>query len=277
MSLYEQLQEKLQGQQYSNYFTACCPFHNESHPSFFVYEDGFHCKSCNKHGSLEYLSKFLGLHGVKSAKKQNVVLPQWRRWEEQWGSLEEIARHANNSLKRFPQWGFYFRERKIEQFVKQCLLGYIDQWVTFPVFSPEGKIENIVVRHTKNKARYAIKKIDEAKPLLYCPNWSRAVSSDTVYVPFGIIDTFAFESIGLASVTGITGKSLSAELLKSLGKNIILVPDEWEEKEAHILANKLGFRGKVKRIAYPEGTKDNDDIRRKFGNEYFAQLIGATT
>ena len=278
MSLYENLQEKLNGQTYSNYFVCLCPFHDDHSPSFFVYEDGrYYCKSCRKSGTHEYLDKFLGGHGVKSTQKQSVVLPRWREWENKFGDLEGIARHANKSLKQFPQWNFYFRERKIERFVEPCMLGYIEGWVTFPVFSPEGKIENIVVRHTKNKARYAIKKIEEAKPLLYCPNWSRVANSDIVYVPYGVIDTFAFEAIGLASVTGIVGKSLSAELLRPLNKQIVLVPDEFEEQEAFRLANQLGWRARVKRLVFPDGTKDNDDIRRKFGNEYFAQMIGATT
>lgn len=29
---------------------ACCPFHNERSPSFYVYEDGYHCFGCGAHG-----------------------------------------------------------------------------------------------------------------------------------------------------------------------------------------------------------------------------------
>jgi hypothetical protein len=100
--------------------------------------------------------------------------------------------------------------------------------------------------------------------------------SDTVFVPFGLIDSWAFEAIGLASVTGITGKSLSADLLRTLGKRVVLVPDEWEEKEAARISNKLGWRSSVRRIKYPEGVKDPDGIRTHFGNEYLLQMVGAT-
>ena len=31
-------------------WTGCCPFHNEKSPSFYVYEDGFHCFGCGAHG-----------------------------------------------------------------------------------------------------------------------------------------------------------------------------------------------------------------------------------
>jgi len=31
-------------------WTGCCPFHTEKSPSFYVYEDGFHCFGCGAHG-----------------------------------------------------------------------------------------------------------------------------------------------------------------------------------------------------------------------------------
>ena len=144
------------------------------------------------------------------------------------------------------------------------------------MFDDKHKIQNIVVRHTTKKdVRYAIKHIEDSQPLLYVPNWRRVQESDTIYVPFGVVDAWAFEACDLAAVTGVTGKSLSAELLKSLGKYVILVPDESEEKEAHRIANTLGWRARVKRIAYPEGEKDPDDLRRHLGNDYLLQAVGA--
>ena len=31
-------------------WTACCPFHNEKTPSFYIYDDGYHCFGCGAHG-----------------------------------------------------------------------------------------------------------------------------------------------------------------------------------------------------------------------------------
>jgi len=278
MSLYDQLQEKLEGRQYNGYFACLCQFHDDHTPSMFVYEDTgtYSCKSCGAHGSLEKLNRHLGGNSAKVRKSTPQVLPQWRRWEEQYGDLEGIAKHAHESCKRFPQWRFYFKERQIDQFFELGYFGYIDGWATFPVFDAQHKIQNIVVRHTKRKdVRYAIKHIEDSSPLLYCPNWDRVKSSEVVYVPFGIIDSWAFESIRLASVTGITGKSLSADLLRTLGKRIVLVPDEYEEKEAHMIANKLGWRATVKQLRYDEGEKDPDQVRRVHGNDYLLQMVGA--
>ena len=114
--------------------------------------------------------------------------------------------------------------------------------------------------------------MDDKAPLLYVPNWGRVVASETVYVVYGIIDAISLELIGLPVVTGITGKSLSAETLKPLGKQFIIVPDEYEDMEAHLLANSLGWKARVKRLVYPEGVKDPDGIRTHFGNDF---LLGA--
>lgn len=32
------------------HWKGCCPFHNEKSPSFYVYEDGYHCFGCGAHG-----------------------------------------------------------------------------------------------------------------------------------------------------------------------------------------------------------------------------------
>jgi DNA primase len=277
-SLYEKLLEKLGGRQYNGYFSCCCPFHPDHSPSFFVYEDGgWFCKSnsCHARGkSLEELDRRLGGRSVKVSHSKPQVLPKWREWEQKWGDLAGIAKHAHETCINRPNEMWYLKDRKIDQFFELGCFGMIDFWCLFPVFDAQHKIVNIVVRHTKrHDVRYAIKHIEDSKPLLYCPNWDRVKNSEVVYVPFGIIDSWSFEAIGLASVTGITGKSLSPELLQTLGKQIILVPDEGEEREAHQIANKLGWRASVKILKYDDGCKDPDSVRITMGNEYLLQAV----
>jgi len=40
---------------------GCCPFHNEKSPSFYVYDDGFHCFGCGAHGdAISFLMQTAG-------------------------------------------------------------------------------------------------------------------------------------------------------------------------------------------------------------------------
>jgi len=62
-------------------FTACCPFHDEKTPSFYVHADYFHCFGCQKHGDVftfatEYLGKKFWETLQELAKKTGVELPQ---------------------------------------------------------------------------------------------------------------------------------------------------------------------------------------------------------
>src|ERR1700750_2116568 len=41
---------------------GCCPFHQEKTPSFYVYEDGYHCFGCGAHG--DAISFVMQIQGV---------------------------------------------------------------------------------------------------------------------------------------------------------------------------------------------------------------------
>ena len=49
---------------------ACCPFHNEKHQSFKVYEDHYHCFGCGEHGDhVDFVQKLYGISNIEAAKK----------------------------------------------------------------------------------------------------------------------------------------------------------------------------------------------------------------
>lgn len=282
-SLYDSLLEKMNGRQYSNYFSAYCPYEEHKSPALLVYDDGlFVCLSCRRKGTHQQLERKIGKHFIPPQRVDTVsrVLPQWRRWEEKYGDLEGIVDVAHKFLTRFSQAQKYFKERKIYEYADEGVLGYLDGWITFPVFSHDHKIIDIVVRstHRDSTVRYVVHPSngDSVRPL-YAPSWQRVNSSSVVYVVYGIIDSISLHLAGLPSVTGVTGKSLPAEILRPLNKKFIIVPDEEEEREAHRLANELGMRARVKRIDYQqfdnEKIKDPDSIRRYFGNQTLLQAL----
>lgn len=274
-----------QVQWHGGYFSAICPFphhgRKESHPSMLVYEDGFKCLGpCGKSGSLKYLlsvvSKSSSLFETVSIEKPN-ILPKWMKWADRYGDIQEIADAAYRAVLRDKGHQSFFKRRKIDQFIKQGRFGYLDGWALFPVFDQDKRIVDIVVRATKGKGdtKYVVRP-DKGRenPYIYVPNWERVMGSDTVLVVYGLIDSWALESAELPCITGTTGKSLSPVQLKPLEKKLIIIPDRYEEDAAYHLANQIGWRARVRLIKWPEGTKDCDEIRMKYGTREMRNYIG---
>jgi DNA primase len=276
MTLYLSLLERMEGHQYSNYFSACCPFHTDTIPSLLIFENGFNCLGCGKRGSLSFLDRIIGSHFVPQITQRQLsnVLPRWKKWGD---SLEEIAESSHKLLKKFTQFQTYFRKRKIEEFIERGNFGYRDGWAVLPVMDIQRHIVDIVVRNTKSESssRYFLlgNGLSEHSSL-YSPDWNRVQKEDVIYVVFGMLDVWSLEALELPCVTGITGKSINPELLQALGKRMIIIPDEDEERDAHKIANRLGWKVKVKALQYPDGCKDVDDVRVQYGNEILRELIG---
>lgn len=274
MTVYDSLQEQLSNVHiYADYFMASCVWHGrDDHPSLMVHEDGFTCLTCHKSGTLEFLAraaKIKGVH-VPAGRGPLLVLPRWRRWAQDYGDLAGIARAAHQALHHYPAYQWYFKRRKIEQFIDTGHFGYLDNWCMFPVLDEQGRVVDIVVRSTKHK-QYVVS--PSQSRALYVPDWKRVLESDTVYVVYGILDSWALYAVGLPVVTGTSGKSLSASQLKPLSKRYVIVPDQYEEPDAYRLAGELGWRAEVLRLHYPDGSKDPDDVRRNFNVSFLQNLL----
>lgn len=270
-------------QWHGDYFSAICPFphrgHIESHPSLLVYPDGFNCQGCRRSGTLRRLAAQVGRNSglPQSIKTNTSILPRWSRWSATYGDLVDIAAAAHRSLKRYPERKLFFKRRGIDQFIEKGRFGYLDGWATFPVIDRRDRVIDIVVRAISGKGdtKYVVRPDPKRTvPNIYVPNWGRVLESDTVYAPYGMIDAWAFEDIGLPAVTGTTGKSLSAAALKPLNKKWVVVPDRYEEDAAFKLADELGWNAEVRRVKYPYDTKDCDEIRMKYGKDELKKYIG---
>jgi hypothetical protein len=52
--------------------TCLCPFHNDHHPSAYIYPNAFHCFACNVHYDiLGFVMELFGLSAIDAAKKLN--------------------------------------------------------------------------------------------------------------------------------------------------------------------------------------------------------------
>ncbi len=283
MSAYEDLQEQLdEVHVYDEYFMCLCPKHDDHRPSMMVSNthQRFFCMSasCGFNGTLEYLQHYLTgkPYTPKLHVKIPVVLPQWRSWIERFGDEAGIAAAAHGLLMRNKELQAFFQKRQIGAFMEDGMFGWLEGWHLFPVFNQEHQVIDIVCRGTKGSTKYVLLKKPEERttPPLYVPNWERVLVSDVCYVVYGIIDSWALESLGLPVVTGTTGKSLHAELLRPLKKDWIIVPDFKEDKDAWRLKVELGYPSEVKLLRYPFGTKDPDEIRTKVGSDALFNLLG---
>jgi len=263
MSYLDRIEDNLERvSRYSNYLLSLCPFHDDHNPSFFVYEDFYICKSCGAKGKPEDLLKRLDKSFRPKPARINYSNPftQWLREMD----LETLCTRSANLLKKLPHMGTYLHNRGLDQeLLKKLGIGYRDGWYIFPVESEQRKIIGAVARNSDTKSRLRYMTPAGQEMMLYCPNWSRMIGSQIVVVVYGIIDSVSLESIGIASVTGTLGKRLDPELLGNIRKNIFIIPDNGEEREAHRLASQLGWRGNVISINYPYGTKDVNDLLTK--------------
>jgi DNA primase len=271
----DKIADVIGGKRYEGYVAACCPFHQDKHPSFFIYEDTYYCKSCNVHGRTdELLDKIKGKH---IEKVRHDFHSPWYRWLKD-RELSPFCLLAHHNLLQF-SLGCYLKKRKIESAIEPLMLGWMDGYYIVPIFSPEQRIIGAIARcgeanEEATGGRYFTPCNQE--PMLYVPSWRRVEKSQQIFLVFGIIDAIILFILGLPVVTGSTGKTINAELLDGLRKEIIIIPDLGEEEDALMLSARLGWRGKVKQFSYPFECKDPADVYTKIGQSALEGLIGVS-
>lgn len=260
---------------YSGYAMSICPFHDDHSPSMMVWGNGFKCKSCNTGGSLEYLYSKVSGRIVKKEKAYNRGATIWREWEEKFGSIPNIARIANVNLLRDSALWEYMALRKLEGQIKYGMFGYLDGFFTFPISNEYGDIVGMIARASttiqSKHLRYTVSYNCPEK--LYVPSWRNVHKSDSIYVCYGTMDVWSLHIGGYAGVTGISGQELNAVNLDRFRKPMYIIPDRGEENSALELMSKLGWRGMILDIKYPDGCKDLNDIHVKYGLDTMSKLI----
>ena len=279
ISLHE-LSEKLGGKNYGHYVAANCVFHDDENPSMLVFEDGYKCLSCGARGNLEKLLKKINYTEFEPKKLGGKFVDfrnPFSRWLREFSeSIPEFCYNAYGNLKRWPDQACYLKRRGISHLIDDQKLGYKDGWYIFPVRDRHGDIISAVARagetlQDSKDVRYILP--NDSPKVLYCPSWEYVKDQAVVRVTFGIIDSLSIYSMGMAVVSGLTGKSLKAELFDGIRKRIEIIPDFGEEDSARKLASRLGWRGSVKRLNYPEDSKDSSDVFQKHGVNFLAALL----
>lgn len=91
---------------------ACCPFHAEKTPSFYVYDDQFHCFGCGEHGdAITFVMKSQGLSFMEAverlASEAGIEVPKSSpaeaQREKQRAGLQEVLQEA---ARLYQSWLF---------------------------------------------------------------------------------------------------------------------------------------------------------------------------
>lgn len=274
----EDVQDYLDGfHPYDGYAMAVCPFHNDHSPSLLLNVRGYRCKSCDAHGSLEYLYAHLSNRPVQIKKKEyNPSAYIWDRWIQQYGSVEETCHVGHTQLTDRPELGLYFHKRGLTtNEIELGTLGFLGGYFLFPIKDRSGKIQGAVARasptiQTKNN-RYSASKDCQVK--IYVPDWNTLCQSDEIYVCFGTMDAWSLHMAGYPSLTGISGQSFDFRNLDEFRKPIYIIADRKEHKKAMELQARLGWRGKRLDLPWDDENKDCNDIHRNLGLDTLRQMI----
>ena len=121
-------------------FAACCPFHNEKSPSFFVspVKQFYHCFGCGAHGTaLSFLIEYEHMEFPEAVRELaslvGMEMPQLERGEDKtsvlaplYEVLDRAARYYREQLKRAPQAIDYLKNRGLTgEIAAEFGLGYV--------------------------------------------------------------------------------------------------------------------------------------------------------
>lgn len=245
---------------YGKYISALCVFHHETNPSMLVFRDGwFRCLSCNRHGTWKTLwNKIQGQPISVSPEK----ITRWGGPQVKGEDLEEICYQAHADLMQFDNFKWYMEMRGVQNRIEPCEIGYWKGWYSFPVRDAEGIFQTAVFRSAPHvEAITGTKYWCHHDPVPYVPSWPKIETGKNIIVVFGMIDALVMADLLLPVVTSTSGKdSFKPEWLDDYRKKIYIIPDRGEEDTALRLESKLGWRGHVLRLDYPDGIKDPADF-----------------
>jgi len=248
---------------YDRYICSLCPIHDDHRPSFFVYEDGYYCKSCGAKGkTINLLDDIRKKQGVFIQKKQIEFHSPWSRWFKVFGDLNNTIKRCHDNLIQHNKTA-YLRKRGIEiETIKKLKIGWMDDWITFPIYDIEHNLVGATARAGEtNTTTSKYCNVPGMNPnLLYVPSWKMIEYKDKIFMVFGIIDAITLFQMGYASISTTTGKRTDPTALDNIRKQIFIIPDKGEEVEAALLSAKLSWRGKAIKVGWPDGCKDVNDL-----------------
>lgn len=252
---------ELGGKPYGHYVAMICPWHDDHKPSLFVYEDDtFRCSACGVWGTHDRLyEKLENPHSYMPATEGASYRPP--RVPD---NLEAFATQTHNLLKQYEYRQSYLTRRGVRDMIDKVRIGWFEGWYTVPVVGEAGAVEGMVLRAgpaLQEKTGLRFLQPYGQKPMPFFPDRQLVQARDELFIVFGIFDALVLAELGYPVVTTTGGKNtFDPAWLEDYRRHIVIVPDEDEEEAAYKVARRLGWRGQVLFIDYPEDCKDPADF-----------------
>lgn len=268
-----------------NKYRALCPFHEETVPSFIIYDNGAYCFGCNKAwGPISFLMEYNNWNYLQAKqwleRNQYVVIdvPKKRRNHTTTSIPQMIVDHWHQMALDSSDVMKYYKEERLltEETIRMYKLGWDGRKYVIPLW--EGYPgESVVINAKKRKAseddpgpKYMA--MPHRPPVLF-NRWCLEGAKEAFFF-FGEFDALLAWQDGLPAVTGGGVNNWSEAWIPYFSEvnYIYFVPDHGETKYAYRLASK--FLGRSGVVFYPNEIDDYVDFRLA-GNsaEDFFELV----
>lgn len=158
---------------------ACCPFHNDKHPSMKIDDKHYHCFGCGAHGDvIEYVAESFGISRYNAAIKINddfhlgieVTHKSMEKELQSFRKKQENLKKVVDIRKKFEEWKRHTIDALLEceQLIKACESAVMDKSPHI-VFSSAGFM---YMMHRKSMISYwldilCMGKDDEVKEFFF--------------------------------------------------------------------------------------------------------------
>ena len=253
---------------FKKYVSACCPYHNDSRPSwlFFLDSNSGYCKSCGHRSTLpELISRITG-KSLAESRKEARQLVRGRDSRPVHRSDSHNARPWDVTLGHYSvdQGVEYWESRYVSEISRlRYRLGYDETKgaVVIPVHDPKGRPVGLIYRYTDPNSfkRYENTPGLEPSKLLWGYHYLKAPKR--VYVTEGPIDCILLNQCGYPAVASFSKPQI--RLLNKLGSEIYVVLDS--DRSGLELGDKISKMGYNICCIAKEGVKDAAEMVDKLG------------
>ena len=153
MNIFQKVKERVTARQVAEKYglkvrqngMACCPFHNDKHPSMKI-DQNYYCFACGAKGdAVNYVAVLFGLSQFEAAKKINEDFPLGIPIEKQEVGRKRKPEVRKKEKVQTKEERIQFVQKKIDRWAKDAvnvLLRYL-QWIEFwkEFYKPESTEE----------------------------------------------------------------------------------------------------------------------------------------